>query len=448
MKRMNLLIAILMTSFLASIIPARAEIVGDDRAMGGRFITPDRYLEVEIWTDNSQYYQGDEITISFRTNRDSYVAIYNIDTRGRVNLIFPTSPAENGWVQGGRTYRLPGTYDSYSLTVQGPAGTEYLQAVASREPLPIPAWYDGSGLICEEDPYDFIDYINSEFFGCDYGCPRATDMTSFTIREWHNYYFRPVYVHRYPDWSLCGSVYIDYPFGATIYIDGIYWGVAPLFIPRIYWGYHYVTIYDRWGHCWEDRIHVVRYKSVVIDETIVRTRPGVKSRYREVERSGFRDPVKHGYPEFHREAKIKESYKPVSKTGFREPVTKAALGYDSRTRGSDDYKSASKKSSGSYENHRIVTKQSPESYRNPDGNNSRKQGSARVYDGSKSRSDGASKRSGEARQYESRKSGGGAKQGSSGKVSSPAKSAPSKESSGGKGSGNSGGSSSGSKKKR
>ena len=57
MKRKNLSIAILLVSMLASIIPAQAQIAGDDRQMGRRMIVVDRYLEVEIWTDNDQYYR-------------------------------------------------------------------------------------------------------------------------------------------------------------------------------------------------------------------------------------------------------------------------------------------------------------------------------------------------------------------------------------------------------
>ncbi|RKX22352.1 MAG: hypothetical protein DRP51_02550, partial [Candidatus Zixiibacteriota bacterium] len=84
----------------------------------------------------------------------------------------------------------------------------------------------------------------------------------------------------------------------TVYIDGIYWGIAPLFIPRIYYGWHYVTIYDRFGYCWEDRINVFRRKSVVLDNTIIKTRAGVKSKYRDVRRKAYLDPSKNGYPDY------------------------------------------------------------------------------------------------------------------------------------------------------
>lgn len=173
---------------------------------------------------------------------------------------------------------------------------EYLQIIASREPFPLDDWSDD--LYCDTDPYDFMDYINASFFGCNSNCHRAYDMTSFLVREWDDYYFRPVYIYERPHWSYAGSVYIDYPFGASVYINGVYWGVAPLFIPRIYYGWHWITIYDRYGYCWEDRIQVVRRKSVVLNETVVRTKADVVSRYKDVRTTAYRDPVKSGYKDY------------------------------------------------------------------------------------------------------------------------------------------------------
>lgn len=314
MKTKMMLIGALMAVIAAFAVSAFAGIVSYDKSIDySQYIQRDHYLDAEIWTNNDEYYEGDKITISFRTNKDCFVAIYNIDTRGQVNLIYPTEPGDASHIRGGKIYQLPDQYDNYELNVQGPAGTEYLQIVASNDPFPLPPWFNGSGIVCNDDPNDFLNYINASYFGCDHDCVRALDMTSFQVQEWHDYYFRPVYHYDYPDWSLCGSVYIDYPFGSTIYIDGIYWGIAPLFIPRVYFGYHYITIYDWDGYCWEDRIDVVRYKSIILDKAIIRTHPGVKSRYREVERSRFLDPAKNGYPDYQKEIRVKETYKAVSK---------------------------------------------------------------------------------------------------------------------------------------
>lgn len=261
----------------------------------------DRFLDCEVWTDHydGEYYVGDNINIHFRASADAFVAIYSIDTRGRVNLLFPSTPTEDNFVRGGVTYRLPAEGADYDLEITGPEGFENLQIIASRERFPIPNWYVNSGLICDwDDRAEFMDYLNTEYF-VKYGGQRfAYDRAAIYVNEWEEYYYRPIYRPYYPSWTVCGNVYIDYPWGATIYVNGIYWGCAPLYIPRIAIGWHTVTIYDRWGYCWESDFHVSRYNTVVFNQTIVNTSPGVRSKYKEVREVGYRDPINHGYPKF------------------------------------------------------------------------------------------------------------------------------------------------------
>jgi hypothetical protein len=51
------------------------------------------------------------------------------------------------------------------------------------------------------------------------------------------------YVDPWPD-VFYGQVYIGWPVGSRIYIDGVFIGVAPLYIPRHYHGRHVITCYD------------------------------------------------------------------------------------------------------------------------------------------------------------------------------------------------------------
>ena len=264
----------------------------------------DRYLDVEVWTSNSdgEFYDGDNIVIYFRASRDAFVSIYSIDTRGRVNLLFPTYEGEDNFVNGGVTYSLPGNKDKYDLVVSGPEGFENIQVIASRERFPVPSWYKGPELLVKEgeDRDSYMDWVNSNYF-VDYGGQRfAYDRAVVYVNEWEQDYFRPVYHPVYPSWTVYGNCYIDYPWGASIYINGIYWGCAPLYIPQIACGWNTITIYDYDGYCWEHDFHVSRYNTVVFNRTIINTSPTVKSKYKEVREVGFRDPVQHGYPDFER----------------------------------------------------------------------------------------------------------------------------------------------------
>ncbi len=261
----------------------------------------DQYLDVEVWTDHydGEYYEGDNIVINFRVNRDAFIAIYSIDTRGRVNLLFPADPEDENYIRGGATYSLPGEDDDYDLEVSGPEGFENIQIVASRERFPIPNWYHNSGLIADwDDRADYMDYLNDTHF-VKYGGQRfAYDRAAVYVNEWEEEYYHPVYTPYYPSWTVYGNCYIDYPYGGAIYVNGIYWGCAPMYIPRLAIGWHTITIYDRSHRCWEHDFHVSRYNTVVFDRDIVRPVPNVRSKYKEVREVGYRDPVKSGYPKF------------------------------------------------------------------------------------------------------------------------------------------------------
>jgi hypothetical protein len=261
----------------------------------------DRYLDVDIWSnrDDGDYYIGDNIQLKFRVNRDAFVVIYSLDTRGRVNLLFPASPNENNYVEGGSTYSFPAGSDDYDLVVTGPEGVETVQILASRERIPIPDWYPNSGVIFDwDDRNEFMDWVNDQYFVRYPGQSFAYDREVLYVNEWEDYYFRPVYYPTYPSWTIAGNVYIDYPYGSSVYINGIYWGVTPLYIPRIYVGWHTFTFYDRWGNCWEHDIHVHRYNTVVIDRDLVVMKPGVTSKYKDVRSVGYRDPIANGYPNY------------------------------------------------------------------------------------------------------------------------------------------------------
>lgn len=92
-------------------------------------------LEVEIWTDRgdgARYRAGDSIEVFFRTNVDAWVAIYDLDTRGRVTKLFPSRHARSNFVRGGVINRLPSRY-GHHFEVEGPSGWETLRAVASTD---------------------------------------------------------------------------------------------------------------------------------------------------------------------------------------------------------------------------------------------------------------------------------------------------------------------------
>jgi len=270
--------------------------------VGHRIIhTPNPGLDIDVWinkAEGSTYYPGEDIKVYFRASRDCYVVVYNIDTRGYVNILYPYNSSDERYVEGGRVYKIPGRYDDYSLTVDGPSGVEYIQAVASYEPLSPPHWsgyYEGSRaepndvhtmrMDEDEDPYVFMEWVNHQISPSpDY----VTDMINLYVRYPHpRWYYHPNLYQYYPysfPYDL-GSVYIWAPFAVDVYIDGIFFGIAPLTIPSIVRGRHFVTVYYNGCRLWDNYVFVESRKTVRVQTKIDQriryvTEDPVKKEYR------------------------------------------------------------------------------------------------------------------------------------------------------------------------
>ncbi len=244
------------------------------------------HLDIDVWLDNDDgiYYEGENVTIFFRTTQDAFVTIYSLDTRGQVSILFPAGPWDDGFVHAGDVYAIPNRGDDYELYVSGPEGIEFVQAIASPTRMNLPDWFE-DGFDCNyyEDREDCLEYINDRYFGANWdNGGRALDRTTIYVKSPH-YYYRPVFTPRYwydyPNYSM---IYIDYPFGGEVYIDGIYFGIAPLWIPRVIVGWHWFTIYDRYGYCWEDHIQVYHDRPIRFDHSRVKTSRTVVSRYKDI----------------------------------------------------------------------------------------------------------------------------------------------------------------------
>jgi len=245
------------------------------------------YLQVDVWVDKGDgavYHPGEEVGIFFETSRDCYVVIYNIDTRGYVNILYPYDSGDSRWVEGNQVYRIPGRHDDYDLRVDGPEGVEYVQAVASLEPIELPDWprYVG-GMeqdhlditvlrLEDEDPYDFMETINYHMVkGYDY----ATDLCIFNVEySYPRWYYHPrAYWTERPWYYPVGGAYIGCSFGAEVYIDGVFYGICPITIPALICGRHWITVYYFGCRVWWDWVYVNPGRTI-------RIRPDFPRRYR------------------------------------------------------------------------------------------------------------------------------------------------------------------------
>jgi len=96
---------------------------------------PSPEFKADIWVDKGQgatYYPGDPIDVYYKSTKDSYVYILNIDAANRSRWLLPSQWFPNNYVRANRTYVLP------NMQVESPSGTEYLIIFSSTEPLSLP----------------------------------------------------------------------------------------------------------------------------------------------------------------------------------------------------------------------------------------------------------------------------------------------------------------------
>jgi hypothetical protein len=155
----------------------------------------DAALRVDVWTDRGEgavYNPGDDIAVYFHASDDCWLTIYDIDTEGRVRMLFPQYP-DDGFIYGGMTYRIPDYYDRVTMRASGPRGVEYIHAVATREPRVFrrairERRYELDVDPIADDPFVAINTINARLLTPYY--IHATATTSFFIegRVWYPRY--------------------------------------------------------------------------------------------------------------------------------------------------------------------------------------------------------------------------------------------------------------------
>lgn len=119
----------------------------------------DKLPEVTLWTDKGgdtqkpTYFVGERIYISFSVTKDCYLVLYDIDSTGNVNILFPNPYHVDNLVRKGRVYTIPSENYWHDLFIKGPTGEEILYAVASTYAYyhwqygqyPPPVWSDEWG---------------------------------------------------------------------------------------------------------------------------------------------------------------------------------------------------------------------------------------------------------------------------------------------------------------
>jgi hypothetical protein len=92
---------------------------------------------VAVWADREEPYgRGDAARVYLRTEQPSHVAVFRVNTDGRIAILFPREPWGQTWVRASRDHEVAsGRGGGRTFVVDDDPGIGYLFAVASSEPL-------------------------------------------------------------------------------------------------------------------------------------------------------------------------------------------------------------------------------------------------------------------------------------------------------------------------
>ena len=136
---------------------------------------------------------GESVKLTFQTNEDAYVVLYNIDSEGFVNLLYPRD-GEPTRVEGGKVYFLPEAGSGLQWVTEGGTGIEYIHAVAvaDRNALREQELYflarnrnqpEEERFRVDGDPFLSFNTIDEEIVENARENPPATDYTYFYINR-------------------------------------------------------------------------------------------------------------------------------------------------------------------------------------------------------------------------------------------------------------------------
>lgn len=107
-------------------------------------VNPQASFSVEVYVNKDysgnsvpNYTIGEAITISVRPNQDAYIYLFDINSHGRITQLLPNRlpGGQNNYVRAGQTRTFPAGNEGFNFTVEGPAGSDQVIALASRTPL-------------------------------------------------------------------------------------------------------------------------------------------------------------------------------------------------------------------------------------------------------------------------------------------------------------------------
>ena len=124
-------------------VKLKVEVIPDEKALatlsgkGQEALesSPSAPLSVKLWSDKSDYRQGEKIRIYLKGNKPFFAKVVYKDAQGEQVQLLPNPHRKNNYFNGGVVYELPSGEDRFDLEVSPPFGLENLTVYASTSEL-------------------------------------------------------------------------------------------------------------------------------------------------------------------------------------------------------------------------------------------------------------------------------------------------------------------------
>jgi len=87
-------------------------------------------IEMKIEPEKEFYKTGEEIVIYFKANKDCKLYLLNLSADEKLYIIFPNDFQKDNLIKANTEYRIPPEGAEFRYVIKGPAGTDYLKAIA------------------------------------------------------------------------------------------------------------------------------------------------------------------------------------------------------------------------------------------------------------------------------------------------------------------------------
>ncbi len=214
-------------------------------------------LTVRIWTDRPAYAVGEVARLSFAINRAAYIYIWGISPDGSITQIFPNQYEPQNFFPAG-THTIPSPGRVYQFTVHPPTGTEWLQIMASTQPV------TGFAGFSPGDPFPRLGADPAGWQVQVLGLvpeptQRAFDFTSFDI------VFGPAPGHGTLDVRTSPTM-------ARLYVNGVFRGYTPRSLNLVP-GFHDVLVRQTGYRDHTARVFLVAGRTRTLEVVLVPTAP-------------------------------------------------------------------------------------------------------------------------------------------------------------------------------